>query len=148
MEYARNKKAYFNYEVLEEYEAGVVLSGAEVKSVRKGNISLKEAFATIKGNEIYLTNAHIAKYARATIENYDPVRARKLLLARTEIDKVIGKVAPKGITLVPLSVYDKNGKIKIKIGIVRGKKLHDKREAKKKQDIGRETARELKERSR
>ncbi|MDD3481012.1 MAG: SsrA-binding protein SmpB [Patescibacteria group bacterium] len=148
MEYARNKKAYFSYEILEEYEAGIALLGAEVKSIRSGNISLKEAFATIRGNAIWLTNAHIAKYKSASLDSYDPVRSRKLLLSRSEIDKIIGKVAPKGITLVPLSVYDKKGKIKVKIGVGRGKKLHDKRETKKKQDIARETQRELREKSR
>lgn len=144
--YAENKKARFNYEILEGYEAGVVLSGAEVKSIRGGHISLKESFATVRGGEIWLTNAHISPYKPARIEGYDPTRSRKLLLKKDETEKLIGKSGEQGLTLVPLKVYDKNGKIKVEIGLARGKKKYDKREVIKRRDVEREVSRSLKDR--
>lgn len=144
--YAENKKARFNYEILEEYEAGIVLSGAEVKSIRGGHISLKESFATVRSGEIWLTNAHISPYKPARIEGYDPTRSRKLLLKKAETEKLIGKSGEQGLTLVPLKVYDKNGKIKVEIGLARGKKKYDKREVIKRRDVEREVSRSLKER--
>lgn len=143
--YADNKKARFNYEILEEYEAGVALTGPEVKSVRAGQISLKEAFGTIRGSEVYLTNAHISPYKPASTQNQEPTRSRKLLLSRSEIDSLIGKLQTKGLTLIPLKIYDKNGKIKVQLGLGRGKKKFDKREALKSRDQRREIERGLKE---
>lgn len=144
--YSENKKGYFNYNILEEYEAGIVLSGSEVKSIRARNISLKEAFATIKDGEIWLTNAHIAKYKYSNEQNYNPTRPRKLLLNRSEINKIIGKMSEKGKTLVPLKIYDKKGKIKVLLGVGQGKKKYDKRETLRRRDIDREAERDLKER--
>lgn len=144
--YAENKIARFNYEILEGYEAGVVLSGAEVKSIRGGHISLKESFATVRGGEIWLTNAHISPYKLARIEGYDPTRSRKLLLKKDETEKLIGNSGEQGLTLVPLKVYDKNGKIKVEIGLARGKKKYDKREVIKRRDVEREVSRSLKDR--
>lgn len=142
--YAENKKGYFNYEILEEFEAGIVLSGGEVKSIRDKKISLREAFATIRKNEIWLTNAHINPYKPAQRENYEPTQPRKLLLSRKEINRIIGKLSTSGYTLIPLKIYDKSGKIKILIGLGRGKKKHDKREIIKKRDSDREARQDLK----
>ncbi len=143
--YAQNKKAYFNYEILEEFEAGLELLGGEVKSVRSKNISLKEAFATSKKNELWLTNAHISPYKPAQTKDYEPTRPRKLLLSRKEINRIIGQLSAGSLTLVPLKVYDKRGKIKVLLGLARGKKKHDKRETLKKKDLKREAERDLKE---
>ncbi|MDD3679207.1 MAG: SsrA-binding protein SmpB [Patescibacteria group bacterium] len=145
--YAENKKGYFNYEILDEFEAGLVLSGGEVKSIRDGKISIRESFATIKNGEIWLTNAHINPYEPAKENDYEPTRPRKLLLSRGEIDKIIGKLTNDGYTLIPLKIYDKKGKIKALIGLVRGKKKHDKREIIKKRDRKRDLAKDLKEKS-
>lgn len=143
--YAENKKGYFNYEILEEFEAGLVLSGGEVKSIRNGNISIKESFATIKSGEVWLTNTYISPYKPAKEENYEPTKPRKILLSRPEIDKIIGKLTNDGLTLIPLKIYDKKGKIKVLIGLARGKKKHDKREVIKKRDQKRDLAKDLKE---
>jgi SsrA-binding protein len=142
--YAENKKGYYNYEILEEFEAGIVLSGGEVKSIRDKKISLREAFATVKQGEIWLTNTHVNPYKPAQEEDYEPTRARKLLLSRKEIDRIIGKLTNDGYTLIPLKIYDKKGKIKTLIGLARGRKKYDKREQTKKRDIDRDTKREIK----
>lgn len=144
--YAENKKALFNYGISDEYEAGIVLTGPEVKSIRQGNISLKESFATASRGEIWLTNAHISPYKPAASEDQEPTRPRKLLLSRTEIDKITGKLGEEGYTLVPLKIYAKNGKIKVNLGLGRGKKKYDKRETIRKRDLNRDLARELKSR--
>jgi SsrA-binding protein len=141
---AENKKARFSYEILDEFEAGIMLSGAEVKSVRAGQISLKEAFATVKQGEIFLTNAHISHYKPSGKAEYDPTRSRKLLLKKEEIRKLVGKVQSDGNTLVPIKIYDKNGKIKVEIGLGKGKKKYDKRETIKKREQEREIRRALK----
>jgi SsrA-binding protein len=146
--YAENKKGRFNYEILEEYEAGIILSGPEVKSVRTGQISLREAFATISRGEVWLTNAHISPYKQARDQEQEPTRPRKLLLSKKEIEKLIGKLQTEGITLIPLKVYDKHGKIKVEIGLARGKKKYDKRERIKKRDLNRDVKRDLKEATR
>jgi SsrA-binding protein len=146
--YAENKKGRFNYEILEEYEAGIILTGPEVKSIRMGQISLKESFGTISRGEIWLTNAHISPYKQASDQEQEPTRPRKLLISKAEIGKIAGKLQSEGITLIPLRVYDKHGKIKIEIGLARGKKKYDKREKIKKRDLSREMAKDLKERSR
>lgn len=136
---AKNKKAYFDYEILETYEAGIVLYGFEVKSVKLGHISLKGAYVSIKDNEAYLLNAHISPYQPKNMpRDYDPTRSRKLLLKRSQINTLIGKSKSQGLTILPTSVYTKKGKIKIEIGIGRGKKKHEKRELIKKRDAERE----------
>lgn len=142
--FAENKKAYFNYEILEEFEAGIVLSGAEVKSTRAGQISIKESFATTSGGELWLTNAHISPFKPARLEGYEPTKSRKLLLNKKEIAKISGALGEKGISVLPLRVYDKSGKIKVLLGLGKGKKKYDKREAIKKREQNREIERALK----
>ncbi len=140
---ARNKKARFDYEILETYEAGIVLTGPEVKSVKAGQVSIKEAFATVKGEEVFLTNAHISPYKQAANVEQDPTRSRKLLLKKSEISSLIGKVKTQGLTLIPTQIYLKRGFVKVEVGLGKGKKLHDKREKIKKKDTQREITREL-----
>jgi SsrA-binding protein len=124
-----NKRANFDYLISDKYEAGLVLTGAEVKSIKTGHISLKESFVTVKGEELYLTNAHIPPYPQAhNLQNYDPTRSRKLLLKKSEIKHLIGKVRTEGLTLVPLRVYTKKRLLKLEFGIGKGKKKFDKRE--------------------
>ena len=144
--YAVNKKAKFDYEILDTYEAGLVLEGQEVKSIRSGNISMKGAFVSFHKEDAFLTNTHIPKYKFAgNITDYDPERSRKLLLKRKEIDYLRGKSQEKGLTIVPLSVYTKGRHIKVSIGIGRGKKKHDKRETIKRRELKRELDRKMKE---
>ena len=135
---ASNRKARFNYHILETYEAGISLKGNEVKSVRLGKVSINEAFATIKKEEIYVHSMHISPYEFANRFASDPRRKRKLLLHREEIKKIEKKVQEKGLTLIPLKVYLKNNLIKVEIALVRGKKLYDKREDIAKRDMERE----------
>ncbi|MBT4121314.1 MAG: SsrA-binding protein SmpB [Candidatus Magasanikbacteria bacterium] len=144
--YAVNKKARFDYEILETYEAGLVLEGQEVKSIRNGNISMKGAFVSFHGEDAFLTNTHVSKYKFAgNVTDYDPERSRKLLLKRKEIDYLRGKSQEKGLTIVPLSVYTKGRHIKVSIGIGRGKKKHDKRDTIKRRELKRELDRKMKE---
>lgn len=143
--YATNKKATFDYEILEKFEAGLVLSGPEVKSIRNGNINLKGAFITFLHDEAYLTNAHIGKYTYATIKDYDPERRRKLLLSKKELGYLRGKKLTAGLTIVPLSVYTSGRRIKLKIAIGKGKKQHDKRHAIKERETKRDMRRAIKE---
>jgi len=126
---AENRRARHDYHLLEKYEAGLALTGTEVKSARAGKIQLRDGYAEIVGNEAWLVNVHIAPYSHGSAFNHDPERRRKLLLHRAEIDKLMWKSREKGLTLVPTRVYVKNGKIKCEIAVARGKKLHDKREA-------------------
>jgi len=136
---AKNKRAYFDYNILETCEAGIVLRGFEVKSVKLGHISLKGSYVTIKSNEAFLLNAHISAYQPKNMpQNYDPTRTRKLLLKRSETKILIGKIASQGLTVVPLSVYTKRGKIKVQIGLVKSKTKRDKRETIKKRIAQRE----------
>ncbi len=132
---AKNKKAYFDYEILEKIEAGVVLIGQEVKSIKSGKISLKGSYVVLKDNEFFLINCHISPYQPKNIIEYDPERSRKLLLKRKEIDYLIEKSKEKGLTLIPLQVYTKKGFIKIEVGIGKGRKKFDKRDLIKKRDI-------------
>lgn len=141
---AVNKKARHNLEIEDEYEAGIVLKGTEVKSIRDGKISLKEAFAKIKNNEVFVYNMHIAPYTHSFYDNHDPLRPRKLLLHKKEIKKLIGKTSEKGYTMVPVKAYLKQGKVKIGLAIGRGKKLHDKRRAIKEREVKRELDRTIK----
>lgn len=143
--YAENRKARFNYEILEKYEAGIELLGVEVKSVRGGQMSLEGAFVIIRGGEAYLINASIPPYqVKNTPKDYDPLRNRKLLLTKKEIVELAGNEKNKSLTIVPISVYNKGRKIKVEIALVKGKKKFDKREALKKRNTDREIRREYK----
>lgn len=133
-----NRQASHNYFLLERFEAGVVLSGTEVKSAREGQVQLKEAYGEVLGNEAWLVNAHISHYSHGNLENHDPVRRRKLLLHAEEIRKLIGKTREKGLTLIPTKLYLKKGKIKCELALAKGKKLHDKREAERKRSADEE----------
>lgn len=144
--YAVNKKAKFDYEILETFEAGLVLNGIEVKSIRSGSAGLKGAFVTFHKNDALITNFHIPKYKYAgSALNYEPERSRKLLLKRKEINYLRGKSQEKGLTIVPISLYTKGRHIKVEIAVCKGKKKYDKREAIKKRDIKRELSRKIKE---
>jgi SsrA-binding protein len=142
---ATNKKAHFDYDILENFEAGIELTGPEVKSIRDGHISLKEAFATVKDNQVWLNNAHVSPYKPASIMNDEPTRPRKLLLKRSEIDNLIRKVQTSGNTLVPIKIYLSHGLIKVEIGLARGKKLHQKKQSLKEHDITLDAKRELRD---
>lgn len=145
--YAQNKKAFHDFEILEEYEAGFVLTGAEVKAVRNGQINLKGAFVTFHKERPVITNAHIGHYKHSAPDpNYDPTRSRYILLNKKEIDKIRGKLAEKGLTAVPLSVYTRGRRIKVKVGIAKGKKQYDKRRSIKDKELKREKDRLLKAR--
>ena len=134
----KNKKAYFDYFIEEEYECGIVLKGTEIKSIRKGSVDLKDTFARIKNGEAYVLNMYIAKYDEGNRFNHDERRERKLLLHKKEISKILEKVKQDGLTLVPLKLYFKEDKVKILLGICRCKKLYDKRETIKERDLSRE----------
>ncbi len=141
---ASNRKARHNYHISNEMEAGIVLVGTEVKSIRQGRINLKDSYADIKNGELFLKQMHITPYKYAYYDNHDPLRTRKLLLHKRELKKLTVKVAERGFTIVPLKVYFKNGKIKVQIGLAKGKKLYDKRESIKNRDMQRELDRERK----
>ena len=141
---ANNKKAYHDYFIDETYEAGIALHGTEVKSMRMGKCSIKESFIRVENEEVYVYGMHVSPYEKGNLFNKDPLRVKKLLLHRYEINKLIGKVKEKGYTLVPLQVYFKNGKVKVEIGLARGKKLYDKRESIVKKDQMREAQKEFK----
>jgi SsrA-binding protein len=141
---ANNKKAYHDYFILEKYECGIELFGTEVKSLREGKCSIKEAYVNIEKGEVYVEGMNVSPYEHGNIMNKDPLRTRKLLLHKQEIMKLAGQIAIKGYTLVPLQVYFKNGRAKVEIGLAKGKKLYDKREDKLKKDQTRETERDWK----
>lgn len=142
---AHNKKAYHDYFVEDTYEAGVVLVGCEVKSIRLGAINLRDSFVIIKNGEVFMIGAHISPYKMGSYNNVDPRRTRKLLLNRSEINKLRGKVEQKGYTLVPLKVYFKDALVKVQIGLCKGKELHDKRQAIKEKENDRNLRRVMKE---
>ncbi len=143
--YAENRKARFNYEIVEKYEAGIELVGTEVKSVRGGQMSLEGAFVIVRGGEAYLINANIPPYQpKNAPKDYDPLRNRKLLLTKKEISELAGNEKNKSLTIVPISVYNKNRKIKIEISLVKGKKKFDKRETIKRRETDRDIRREVK----
>ncbi|MGZ3742602.1 MAG: SsrA-binding protein SmpB [Pseudobdellovibrionaceae bacterium] len=129
-----NKTARFNYEVIDTYEAGLMLTGSEVKSLRDRNVQLKDSFVVFRGDEAFLQNAHISVYQASSYNNHEPERLRKLLLNRTELDRIYDALREKGYSCVPLKIYFKNGRAKVEIALVKGKKTHDKREALKKRD--------------
>jgi len=130
-----NKQARFDYHIIETFEAGLVLTGSEVKSLRAKNIQFKDSYISFKGMEAYLQNAHIAEYKSSSYNNHVPERMRKLLLHQQELHKIYGAQKEKGLTCVPLKIYFKNGRVKLEIALVKGKKIHDKREAIKQRDV-------------
>ena len=144
---AQNRKAHFNYDIEDSIECGIVLEGTEVKSVRSGNISFPDAFADIQNGEIWLKSFHITPYVYSSIFNHDPDRPKKLLLHRDEIKRLTRKVEEKGFTLIPLDIYLKNGKIKIQLGICKGKKLFDKRSDIRERDMKRDIQREFRKKN-
>ena len=141
---ANNKKAYHDYFILETFEAGIALSGTEVKSILMGKCSIKEAFVRVEKGEVFIYGMHISPYEKGNIFNKDPLRVRKLLLHRSEINKLLGKTKEQGITIMPLKVYLKGSLVKVEIGLARGKKLYDKRQDIAKKDQKREAQREFK----
>ena len=142
---AQNKKAYHDYFIEETYEAGIALTGTEIKSIRMGKVNLKDSFARVENNEVYLYNMHISPYEKGNIFNKDPLRTRKLLLNRHEINKLIGYVTRKGYTLIPTKLYLKRGLVKVELAVARGKKLYDKREDIARRDAKRELEKHFKE---
>ena len=135
---ATNKKAFHEYFILEKIEAGIVLFGTEVKAIREGRLNLKDSYALVQSGEMFLFNCHISPYSHGNRENHDPLRKRKLLLHEREVQKLIGKTQEKGLTLVPLRVYLKRGRVKVELGVARGKKLIDKRETERRKEADRE----------
>jgi len=147
-EIINNRQAYHEYHILDKYEAGAVLVGTEVKSIMAGRIQLKDSYVSVKDGEVWLMNAHISPYSHGNKQNHDPLRTRKLLLHRKEIEKLERETTVKGMTLVVTAIYWKNGRIKFEIGVAKGKKLYDKRETEMRKTVDKETRQQLKERLR
>jgi SsrA-binding protein len=145
---ATNRKAYHDYHVEETHEAGIKLTGTEIKSVRAGSVNLRDSYAQVRNGELWMMNVHIAPYEPASRQNAEPYRDRKLLLHRSEIMRLMGRVQEKGLTIIPLRMYLKKNRAKVEIALVRGKKLYDKRETIAKRDSAREIERAVKERVR
>src|SRR5262247_2704022 len=145
---ATNRRARHEYEILETVEAGLVLRGTEVKSLRAGQVNFKDSFATVRNNEAWLRGCHISPYSHGTDANHQPERDRKLLLHQREISRLTGKIAERGLTLVPLRLYFKQGRAKLELGLARGKKLHDKRSSIREREAKREMAKETRARQR
>jgi len=143
----QNRKAYHDYQIDETFEAGIALSGTEVKSLREGKANIKDSYVIIKDHEVFLLNCHISHYSHGNIMNHDPLRTRKLLLHRKEINRLWGKTAMRGFTLIPLKIYFKGPVAKVEIALARGKKLFEKRETIKEKDARREIARAIKSRN-
>ncbi len=143
---AHNRQAFHNYHIVETFDAGMVLRGTEIKSIREGKLNLKDSYGTIKSGEIWLVNCHISPYSHGNRMNHDPLRERKLLLNRSEIRKLVGKVTERGMTLVPLKIFFQNGRAKCEIALAKGKKVFDKRETEKRKTAERETRQAIKER--
>lgn len=144
---ATNRQAGFRYHLLEKFEAGIVLQGSEVKSLREGGVQLKDAYAEVRDGEVWLRNMHISPYKPASRENHDPDRPRKLLFHRREIERLVGKTAERGLTLVPTRVYFSGPRAKVELALARGKEVHDKRRSIKERETRREIDRALSERS-
>ncbi len=140
---ATNRRARHDYEILDTFEAGLVLVGTEVKSIRNGKIQLKDSYVEVRDGEAWLVGAHVGPYSHGNRQNHDPERPRKLLLHRREIDKIFGRTTLQGLTCVPLAVFLKKNRIKVEIALARGKKLYDKRQAKKKRQAEREVEEEM-----
>jgi len=145
---AVNRKAYHDYHIQESFEAGIVLKGSEIKSIRAGKVNLSDAYARPENGELWLYNSHISSYDAASYNTHEPIRPRKLLLHRKEIDILASKVVQKGLTLVPLKLYIKHGVAKVELGVAKGKKVYDKRESIARRDADREIERALKQRRR
>ena len=145
---AENRKAFHDYHLLETFEAGIALLGTEVKAIREGRVNLRDSFARVEDGEVYLYNVNISPYSHRGYADHEPLRRRKLLLHRDEIRKLIGKTVEKGMTLVPVRMYFKNGRVKVAVGLAKGKKEYDKRETIKKRETDRETRAAIKERRR
>ncbi len=144
---AQNRKAFHDYFVLERFEAGIELCGTEVKSIRAGTINLKDSFCTVKDGELFVRSMHISPYEKGNIFNKDPLRSRRLLMHKREIKKLSARIQQEGLTLIPLSVYFKNGRVKLELGLCQGKKLYDKRATEAKRGADREIERMMKERN-
>ena len=144
---AQNKKAYHDYFVDEKFEAGIELFGTEVKSIRQGTVNLKDCYCDVKDGELWVVGMHISPYEHGNIFNRDPLRKRRLLMHKREIMRLSGQVAQKGMSLIPLSLYFKNSRVKVELGLCRGKKLYDKRDSIAKHDADREIERRMKDRS-
>ena len=142
---AQNKKAYHEYHILEKFEAGVELFGTEVKSIRQGNVNLKEAFCMVKDGELFARGMHISPYEKGNIFNRDPVRPKRLLMHKREINRLYARIKQDGLALIPLKVYFKNSRVKLELGLARGKKLHDKRDVESEKTSNRDIERKLKE---
>jgi SsrA-binding protein len=143
---ATNRKAFHDYFIEERFEAGIMLQGTEVKSLREGRVNLQDSYASVRGNEVFLHQCHISPYSHGNIMNHDPTRVRKLLLHKTEIHKLLGRTQQKGLTLIPLRIYfSKRGYAKVELGLAKGKKLYDRRETIKSREAGREVQRAIKE---
>jgi SsrA-binding protein len=145
---AENRKAFHDYHIIEAFEAGVVLQGTEVKAIREGRVNLRDSFARVEGGEVFIYNVHISPYSHRGYADHEPTRRRKLLLHRQEIRKLIGRTVEKGMTLVPVRLYFKGGKVKVAVSLAKGKQAHDKREAIKRREVDRETRAAVKERRR
>ena len=142
-----NRQAFHNYDIIEKFEAGMVLTGTEIKSARDGRVNLKDAYGMVKAGEVWLLNCHINPYSHGNYANHDPLRTRKLLLKRSEINRLIGRTTEKGLTLVPLRLYLKNGRLKCELALAKGRKVYDKREVSRQKTIDKETRQALKERA-
>src|SRR5471032_2728290 len=145
---AENRKAFHDYHLLESFEAGIALLGTEVKAIREGRVNLRDSFARVEGNEVFLYNVNISPYSHRGYADHEPLRRRKLLLHRSEIRKLIGKTVEKGMTLVPTRLYFKDGRVKVAVSLAKGKKDYDKRETIKKRESDRETRAAVKSRGR
>jgi len=145
-EIAVNRQASHNYDLLEKFEAGLVLTGTEIKSAREGRVNLKDAYGLVKAGEVWLLNCHISPYSHGNFANHDPLRTRKLLLKRSEINRLIGRTTERGLTLVPLRMYLKDGRLKCELALAKGRKVHDKREVSRRKTIEKETKQAVSER--
>jgi SsrA-binding protein len=143
---AVNRQAFHNYDIIEKFEAGIVLTGTEIKSARDAKVNLKDSYGLVKAGEVWLLNCHISPYSHGNYANHDPLRTRKLLLNRREINRLIGRTTERGLTLVPLRMYLKDGRLKCELALAKGRKLHDKREVSRQKTIDRETQQALRER--
>ena len=145
---AKNRKAFHDYEIAETYEAGIVLQGTEVKSIRDGRVNLKDSYALVRNGELWLEHCHISPFPQGNLYNHEPMRPRKLLLHKRQISKLAGETTRKGMTLVPLSMYFLEGKVKVEIAVARGKKAYDKRETERRKEIEKDVRQEMKRRTR
>ena len=143
---ADNRKAHHDYHILGTYEAGIVLLGTEVKSIREGRVNLRDSFARVEGSEVFIYNVHVSPYSHRGYADHEPTRRRKLLLHKGEIRRLIGKTVERGMTLVPVRMYLKNGRVKVVVGVAKGKKTYDKRETIRRREAERETRRAIKQR--